>query len=141
VVAGAIRREYQARETRARSFRSATLEQGYRFHLHRGDDPGPIELDPAGLEFDEDSRAAASSLLRVGRWVSALSGAGATDQGFRFLPPALAPATPSPEAGVLAAAARLSSEASEEAVVLDNLAQFRFYSAWRACAERALADG
>jgi len=141
VVAGAIRREYQARETKPRSFRSATLEQGYRFHLHRRDDPAPIELDPAGLEFDEESRATESSLLRIDRWVSTLIGAGPRDDRFRFLPPALAPAAPAPEMGALSAVGRLRRGPSEDAVILDNLAQFRFYSAWRACVQRRLDDG
>jgi hypothetical protein len=141
VVAGAIRREYQARESKPRSFRSATLEQGYRFHLHRRDDPTPIELDPVGLEFDEESRATESSLLRIDRWVSTLIDGGPRDDLFRFLPPALAPAAPAPEMGALTAAARLRRDTSEDVVILDNLAQFRFYSAWRACVQRRLDDG
>jgi hypothetical protein len=141
VVAGAIRREYQARETKPRGFRSATLEQGHRFHLHRRDDPAPIELDPAGIEFDEESGGAESSLLRIDRWVSTLIGDGPRDDLFRFLPPALAPAAPAPEIGALTAAGRLRRGPAEDAVILDNLAQFRFYSAWRACVQRRLDDG
>jgi len=141
VVAGAIRREYQARETKLRSFRSATLEQGHRFHLHRRDDATPIELDPAGIEFDEESGATESSLLRIERWVSTLIGDGPRDDLFRFLPPALAPAAPAPEMGALTAAGRLRRGSAEDALILDNLAQFRFYSAWRACVQRRLDEG
>jgi hypothetical protein len=60
------------------------------------------------------------------------------DDGFRRLPPALAPTTEEPDAG-LAGAARPRPRRGRDAlapVILDNLAQFRFYSAWRGAIER-----
>jgi hypothetical protein len=57
------------------------------------------------------------------------------DDAFRRLPPALAPAPPA--GGRLARAGETPREgAPKEGGVLDNLAQFRFYSAWRGAAER-----
>ena len=60
------------------------------------------------------------------------------DDGFRRISPALAPAAPA--AG---AAARLEdalrTSAARPPAILDNLAQFRFYSAWRGAVERRCA--
>jgi hypothetical protein len=60
------------------------------------------------------------------------------DDGFRLLPPALGEAAE--EAGSLATfrGARGAGLAPgrEAAIVLDNVAQFRFYSGWRAAIER-----
>jgi hypothetical protein len=61
-----------------------------------------------------------------------------TDDHFRRLPPALGAA--SPEAGgALGAAAGLSGARGrhkDAPQILDNLAQFRRYSAWRGAVER-----
>jgi hypothetical protein len=57
------------------------------------------------------------------------------DDEFRRLPPALAPAAPS--GGALGMVETLRApRASDAPLVLDNLAQFRFYSAWRGLVER-----
>jgi hypothetical protein len=68
-------------------------------------------------------------------WVEKLAKGVPVDDRFRREHPALAPA--SAEAGgigaVLGAAPRRKED---EAQVLDNVEQFRFYSAWRACASR-----
>jgi hypothetical protein len=59
------------------------------------------------------------------------------DDGFRWLPPALAPAAPGAHGGTRPGLpAPTGRGAREGALVLDNLAQFRFYSAWRAAVER-----
>ena len=61
------------------------------------------------------------------------------DDGFKWVPPALAPSVPE-ATGILASAealARTARRRREEApALLDNVKQFRFYSAWRACVER-----
>jgi hypothetical protein len=65
------------------------------------------------------------------------------DGGFRRVPPALGPAEPEPRgavaaAGTLGFASRPQGK-QEGPVVLDNVAQFRFYSGWRAAVQRRLA--
>jgi len=134
VVQGPIQREYQPRV--AKRPRTATLEQGHRIHLHLKGDERAVELDPGGFEFDAES-GAGSSLLRLRGWLERLAPGARTDDRFRFLPPAMGPEEPA-EGGALAATRGLRrSGGGEEWPILDNLRQFRFYSAWRGAWERA----
>src|SRR2546428_1323264 len=135
-VQGPIAREYQTSQEVKRA-RTATLESGYRFHLHRQGVARPVELDPGAFDFG--SRASrASSLLQLSAWVHDLTRGLPVDDAFRRLPPELGVAE-SAATGPLAAADALGARAAvrgEAALVLDNLRQFRFYSAWRAAVER-----
>jgi hypothetical protein len=134
-VQGPIAREYQTSPEVKRT-RTATLESGYRFHLHRKGAARPVELDPGAFDFG--SRASrASSLLQLSAWVQELTRGVPVDDAFRRLPPELGVAELA-AAGPLAAADALGARAAvrgEAALVLDNLRQFRFYSAWRAAVE------
>jgi hypothetical protein len=141
VVTGPIVREHQTRYERRRG-PSTRLDEGRRVHLHRTAEARPVEIDPDNLE--TGFSAAASARLEVDAWIAALEARLPHDDGFRRLPPALAPAEPEP-AGPLAAAAALrardraragSRTGGDEPVLLDNVAQFRFYSGWRAAVER-----
>jgi hypothetical protein len=137
VVEGPIQREYQPREVERTKPRTATLDTGYRFHLHRRSDPRPVELDPANFSFGARGAGTGSSLLELKAWVAALGEGVATDDGFKRVPPALSPAPP--EEGAAASLRRTGSglaRAQEAPAILDNLAQFRFYSGWRAAVER-----
>jgi len=132
VVRGPIAREYLT-PARVRRVRTATLDPGYRFHLHRGDDPRPLELDPAAFDFGLPTLSE-SSLLLLSSWVERLARGVPVDDRFRREPPALAPAA-AEASGIGAALGGAAPRRKEdEAQVLDNLEQFRFYSAWRACA-------
>lgn len=144
VVRGPIAREYQTRGgeglAEVKRIRTATLEGGFRFHLwHRGA-ASPLELDPGSFAFGREAFLPGSSLLVLTEWIASLAATVATDDSFRRLPPALAPAAEG--SGVLAAAnvlerrAEARSGKSEGPVVLDNVTQFRFYSGWRAAVER-----
>jgi hypothetical protein len=144
VVTGPIVRERQTRFD-ARKVEPARLDEGRRVHLHRGGEGRPIEIDPDN--FETGSSAGASARLEVDGWIAALGRLAPLDDGFRRLPPALSPAEPEP-GGPLAAASSLraprlsrglAGAASEEPVLLDNVAQFRFYSGWRAAVERRRA--
>ena len=135
VVRGPIAREY-APKANVRRLRTATLEAGYRFHLHRPSDPRPLELDPAAFDFGVTSLTE-SSLLLLSAWVEKLRGDAPVDDRFRREPPALAPAAPEP--GIVATLGGSGERRDDESQVLDNLEQFRFYSAWRACAHRRSA--
>jgi len=138
VVKGPIARAYQP-TLEIRRLQSASLEPGYRIHLHRRADPRPVELDPGNFELG--FAVTGSSLLELVGWIDALGPGTRVDDGFRQLPPVLGEAA-LPGAGPLAAAASLRRPArggfgtDEAPAILDNLAQFRFYSGWRAAVAR-----
>jgi hypothetical protein len=137
VVRGPIAREYQTRMPK-KSLPLATLEPGYRFHLHRAALPAPVEIDPWGFGFGPGTDAGQSSLLTLLAWVSALANGVPIDDGFRQLPPALAPEAEDDAPGASALRlGRKQPEKKEASLVLDNLRQFRFYSAWRGAVERS----
>ena len=134
VVKGPIAREHAPRADRLKFLRTASLDAGFRFHLHRPAGDRPVEIDPAGFELGA-ARAADSSLLEIAGWMARLGQGVPVDDGFRRLPPALAPATPA-AAALGRADEALRQSAGREAGILDNLAQFRLYSAWRGAVER-----
>jgi hypothetical protein len=134
VVRGPIVREYQSVPKRQR-VRVATLEGGHRIHLHLRTAGPPLEIDPGDFGFAEGGGHVAPSLMVVAGWVEALRGHAPVDDEFRRFSPALAPEAASP--GALGVVEALRPSRGEDApLVLDNLAQFRFYSAWRGLVER-----
>ena len=139
VVRGPIAREYQP-SLRLRRPGIAKLEGGYRLHLHRLGEPHPVELDPGNFEFGH--AVTGSSLLDLNAWVDAVAHGVPVDDAFRHQPPVLGPAE-NASSGVMAATAGLSRlprkgrfGKEETPALLDNVAQFRFYSGWRAVVER-----
>lgn len=133
IVKGPIQRQYQAEDTSLRRLRSASPSEGYRFHLHRLSDPRQLELDPDGFDFDAERGRVASSMLRITTWIDSFETPPLVDDGFRFLPPALGA---SETGGTTARALGRPPQQKGIGVVLDNLRQFRFYSAWRGALER-----
>jgi len=138
LVRGPIRREYRTREDWKR-LKSATLADGYRFHLHLLQDEPPLELDPGSFEFDAREPVATSSILRMSEWLAELAAGRPQDDGFRLLPPALGPAEPDASKRLGSAGALGGRPAADpaEAPILDNVRQFRFHSAWRGLVERS----
>jgi hypothetical protein len=138
VVRGPIRREYLIREIDRKRPHTATLEEGYRFHLHRRGEPAPIELDPAGFAFSTSAPLTGSSLLELKAWLAALGDGVVVDDAFKRLPPALGEAAAGQDSLRALREKRSAGMAKgrEAPAVLDNLAQFRFYSGWRAAVER-----
>ena len=136
LVTGPIRREYQT-TTEKRRFRLATLDQGYRFHLHLHRELRPVELDPHSLEFEGDVPPG-SSQLRLSGWLTGLGPDWARDDGFRLVPPALGLEQPTTGPQQLAAALRGGDDGGSQ--VLDNVTQFRFFSAWQGLTRRALRN-
>jgi hypothetical protein len=142
VVRGPIARTYQP-SLQIRRLSTASLDGGYRIHLHRRRDPRPVELDPGNFEIG--FAVTGSSLLEILGWLDAVAPGVPHDDGFRRLPPVMAPAAPD-VSGVLAAAAplrrpsRTGLHKDELPTILDNVAQFRFYSCWRAAVERRRRD-
>jgi len=131
VVKGPIVREHAPTE-RLRFARTSSLEPGFLFHLHCRDRPRPVEIDPAAFDFGAH-RARESSLLEITGWIASLAAASPVDDGFRRITPALAPAAPAAAAGPEDA---LRTSGARPPAILDNVAQFRFYSAWRGAVER-----
>jgi hypothetical protein len=142
VVQGPITREYQP-SARRRRVDTAQLDEGYRVHLHPRRPAGParpVEVDAATFEFGPWLKG--SGRIELDLWVEEILGGAPCDGGFRRLPPALGPAEPEPK-GAVAAAGTLGLAARrrgrrEAPLVLDNVAQFRFYSGWRAAVQRRL---
>jgi hypothetical protein len=142
VVQGPIAREYQAADRRRR-VDTARLDEGYRVHLHPREAAGPerpVEIDAATFEFGPALKG--SGRIELDLWVEEIRGLAPCDAGFRRLPPALGPAEPEPK-GAVAAAGSLGLASRGEGkgarpLVLDNVAQFRFYSGWRAAVQRRL---
>ena len=151
-VRGPIARAYQP-SLQIRRFQSASLEGGYLIHLHRRGDLRPVELDAGNFEFG--FTITGSSLLEMLGWLEAVAAGVPMDDSFRRITPVFGQAAP-PTAGVMAVTVGLhraprsgglgnwTSRASaaprdEPPAVLDNVAQFRFYSGWRAAVGRRLA--
>lgn len=142
IVQGPIAREYQP-VFRRRRVDVASLEEGYKVHFHRRSEPRPVEIDVANFGFGFTDTG--STRLELEAWVHAVSHGVPRDDGFRRIPPAFGVAEPEPK-GPLAAAAALGRTSrgrdtlgEGESVVLDNAAQFAFYSGWRAALERRRA--
>lgn len=133
VVRGPIAREYQP-GAEVRRVRTATLEGSHRLHLHRLSTPRPVEIDPLSFDFGDEPLTSLSSLLTVLEWIAAVAPSAATDEGFRRLTPALGPSAGS-GTGRLAAADALAVGGRDGPQALDNVRQFRAYSAWRAAVE------
>ncbi|MFI5006026.1 MAG: hypothetical protein ACHQKZ_01245 [Solirubrobacterales bacterium] len=149
LVRGPIAREYQP-SLQIRRLQSASLEGGYLIHLHRPGDLRPVELDAGNFEFG--FTLTGSSLLELLGWLEEVAPGVPVDDSFRRITPVLGPAAP-PTSGVMAATAGLhrasrssglgnwtsrasSATKDEPPALLDNVAQFRFYSGWRAAVER-----
>ena len=135
IVRGTIAREYPP-SAKVRRVSLASLEPGYRVHLHRRAQTRPVEIDPAAFEF-ASGPAVGGALLQIASWLDRVFAGVPRDDSFRLVIPALAPAAP-PAGGPAATAAALARPGREQRAVLDNAAQFRFHSAWRAAAFRRL---
>jgi hypothetical protein len=139
VVSGPITREHQATDE-GRKILSARLEDGFRLHLHRREALPPFEID--ALNCEVGFAVSGSVRLELESWLAAVAKSARRDAAFSRLPPVLGPAEPEPGGGALAAMGALGASARGEgegrASVLDNLAQFRFYSGCLAAVERRL---
>lgn len=134
VVRGTIVRE-RTPDAQIRRVALAVPEPGYRIHVHVRTEPRPVELDPGDFDFGPGGATAGSALVELLAWLARLAPSVPHDEGFRRLPVALGPAEPRRGALPDALAAGPPRRQAEQ-VLLDNVGQFRFYSAWRAAVER-----
>jgi hypothetical protein len=136
VVRGPIVRQYQPGPGLKR-LRTATLEDGYRFHVHLIAEGPPLELDPGDFAFAPRAAAYGSSRLVISGWLDELRALAPLDDDFRRQPPALGPESISRGALGMVEALRPSPvRGASERLALDNVAQFRAHSALRALVER-----
>ena len=143
IVRGPITREYQTTAD-VKRVRTATLEGGHRIHLHRRDDPRPLELDSLAFDFGDAALPSLSSLLTILDWLEQAVPDTPADDAFRRVAPALAPASAHGGGGRLHAADALRAPrrgSQDGPLVLDNLEQFRAYSGWRAAVHLRSASG
>jgi len=146
VVWGPIRREPLSEETHSmRSLKRAPasrVTEGDLCHVHAKSSLRPLELDPSSFAFTETSVRLESTLLRLRAAIAALAGAAEIDRDFVREAPALG-ASDSLHHTSLADALAMKRSVAEERrrplAFLDNVAQFRFYSAWRGTLARHLA--
>jgi len=143
VVRGAIAREYQTTAERLR-ITTTRLEEGLRVHIHRRAEERALEID--ALNFELGFAVSGSVRLELGAWLETVTADAPHDLGFRQLGPVLGPSEPEPQGplkalGALTATAR-AGPGENRPLVLDNVAQFRFYSGCLAAvARRRTASG
>jgi hypothetical protein len=135
VVRGSITREYQTR-AEWRRIATARPEHGFRVHVHRRDDPRPLEID--ALNFELGFAATSSARLEIDARLEAVAGDAPRDDAFSRQPTVLGPAAPEPASALSAAGSLAGGPPSGEGrpLLLDNLAQFRFYSGCLAAVAR-----
>lgn len=138
MVRGPIARAREEPHRHFKRVRVAGPSEGHRIHLHLRTGPQPIELDPDNLEMGE-APAAGSVLAALLGWLREIAEGAAVDEGFRFVTPALDVAQP-PLPSAAQALDHARARKGARPMLLDNVAQFRFYSGWRAAVERAARD-
>jgi hypothetical protein len=138
VVRGRVAREYQT-AAELRRIAIARLEEGYRVQVHRRAELAALEIDALNFELGKALRG--SVRLEIDAWLAEVAGDAPRDDGFSRLGPVLGPEAPEKRGGALAAAGSLaeatrSGGGEKGRVVLDNVAQFRFYSGCLAAVRR-----
>ncbi|MEO8360203.1 MAG: hypothetical protein ABI672_09255 [Vicinamibacteria bacterium] len=135
-----IRREKVKEATASRRAQPETrLEDAWLMHLHLKDEPRPFELDPRRVAFEGGGLASAH--MRSLELLRRLAADVPHDEAFKNTVPALSPGS-DPLIDLASLKTPQKSGAKEaKLVVLDNVAQFREYSAWRGAVEKARRQG
>jgi hypothetical protein len=134
IVSGPIKRERQKPQT-TKVRLDSRLEDAWLVHLHFRDEPRPWELDPRRTGFE--GAGLASAHMRTLELVRRLSTSVPMDETFRNVVPALSPGVdPLDDLPGVKAPSEKPQDKQQKAVMFDNVAQFREYSAWRAAVER-----
>ena len=140
IVSASIKRERVKDQTPRRGPTDTRLEDAWLVHLHLKAESRPWEIDPLRTAYEGVSLA--SAYMNTLELVRRLSAIAPHDETFRNIVPALAPGL-DPRGGLesFATAPRKKESKEPKIVVLDNIAQFREYSAWRGAVERAQSAG
>jgi hypothetical protein len=135
IVSAPIKRE-KADRSAGRKRMDNRLEDNWLVHLHVRGEARPWEIDPLRTAFEGSAQASAhmSTLELVRRFAETVP----HEEGFRTFVPALAPGE-----DPLTDMKNLHSKGKEakdsKIIVLDNVAQFREYSAWRSALESLMS--
>jgi hypothetical protein len=129
IVSGPIRREKVKEIASFKKVPSIRLEDAFLVHFHIRGEPRPWEIDARRTSFEGDGLASAH--MRTLQLVRRLAGTVPHDDAFRNLVPALSEGA-DPLTEFTSGNSRAgSSTKGTKLIVLDNVAQFREYSAWR----------
>jgi hypothetical protein len=129
IVSASIRREKVKEAGSLKKTPDVRLEDAVLIHLHLRGETRPLELDPRRAVFE--GQGLASAHMRTLDFVRRLAATVPHDEGFRNVVPALAPGVdPLSELSGLTTPPKTSAKEAK-LIVLDNVAQFREYSAWR----------
>ena len=139
IVSASIKREKVKDQTSPKNSVDTRLEDAWVVHLHLKDEARPWEIDPRRTSYAGASLASAH--MNTLELVRRLSAAVPHDETFKNVVPALSPGLdPGGDLAVLNTVTRTEVKQPKR-VVLDNLAQFREYSAWRGAIEEARRKG
>jgi hypothetical protein len=139
LVSGFIRREKVKDQTSFKTRTDTRLEDAWIVHLHFRGEPRPWEIDARRTGYE--GAGLASAHMQTMELVRRLGTSVPHDDSFRNVVPALAPGVdPTGDFAALKSGAKSPSKEPKR-VVLDNLAQFREYSAWRGAAEQIQPSG
>lgn len=133
IVTASIRREKVKDETPRRTPADSRLEDAWLVHLHFKAGARPWEIDP--LKTAYEGAGPASAYMRTLELVRRLQAFAPHDDAFKNMVPALSPGADPRTALASFAPANQKKSKEPKVVVLDNVAQFREYSAWRGALE------
>lgn len=133
MVSGSIKREKVREAVASRLRADGRLDDGYLVHLHLKGEARPWEIDPGRTGYQ--GAGPTSAYMRTLELVRRLAASISHDEGFKNVVPALSPGVdPLTDLSAMRDSRPRSKES--KTVILDNVAQFREYSAWRAAVER-----
>jgi len=139
IISAPIKRERQ-KELRSRIRQDTRLEEAWLVHVHFRNESRPWEIDPRRTAYEGPGLASAH--MRTLELVRRLSTVAPFDEAFKNIVPALSPgAVPSNELAGLQGGGAKARDKEPKTVVLDNVTQFREYSAWRGALERMVSGG
>ena len=133
IVSAPIKREKVREAVTSRLRPDRRLDDGYLVHLHLKNESRPWEIDPRRTGYQGPGPASAHmcTLELVRRLAATIS----HDEGFKNMVPALSPGV-DPLTDLSGMRDSRPKGTEPKTVILDNVAQFREYSAWRAAVER-----
>lgn len=140
IVSAAIKREKVKDAAPRRSPADTRLDDTWLVHLHLKGEARPFEIDPQRTAYE--GVGLASAYMRTLELVRRLQAFAPHDDAFKNVVPALSPGA-DPLNGLESFSSGTDKKKGKEpkVVVLDNVAQFREYSAWRGAIESAPRDG
>ena len=139
IVSASIKRERVKEQTSRRVPADTRLEDVWLVHVHLKGESRPWEIDPFRTAYE--GAGLASAHMRTLELVRRLEAVAPHDDSFKNVVPALSQGA-DPSSGLESFASAPARKSKEpKVVVLDNLAQFREYSAWRGAIEMAQPPG